>query len=330
MNKKIATYMVTGGAGFIGSHLAEALLREGQKVVIVDDFNDFYDPSMKERNIEEIAESVQFEDQLRVERTDIRDRETLDRIFTRESFDFVVHLAARAGVRPSLEQPALYFDVNVNGTVTLLELCRTRHVPYFIFASSSTVYGNNRKVPFSEVDEIGSPISPYAASKRAAELICYTFYHLYGISSVILRFFTAYGARQRPDLAIRKFTGLLYSNTEIPFYGDGSTGRDYTYIDDIVQGIRASLSFIQKGDTPKYEIFNLGDSKVVRLRELVGLLEKKTGRKAKLKALPLPPGDMEVTCADIARARTHLGYEPRTTIDEGVDLFLKWYLRQKG
>jgi UDP-glucuronate 4-epimerase len=310
--------LVTGGAGFIGSHLVDRLLAEGgRRVTVVDDFNDFYDPGMKRANV---AEHLKREEYRLVE-ADIRDREALARVFAETRFDCVVHLAARAGVRPSLSEPLLYNETNVTGTLHLLELARRHDVGQFVFGSSSSVYGINAKVPFAEEDPIRQPISPYAATKAAGELLCHTYAHLYGLRCVALRFFTVYGARQRPDLAIRKFAGLISAGKPIPVFGDGTTRRDYTYVEDIIAGVRAAIDY--EGTT--YEAINLGESRTVELRELIALLEKELGREAVIDRRPTQPGDVPQTFADISKARRLLGYDPRTQIEDGIAKFVAWF-----
>jgi UDP-glucuronate 4-epimerase len=310
--------LVTGGAGFIGSHLVDRLLGEAAwNVTVVDDFNDFYDPAIKERNIVEHQRNANY----RIMRADIRNLETLKPVFDAEKFDVVVHLAARAGVRPSLDQPLLYEETNVRGTMNLLELARVHGIKQFVFGSSSSVYGINAKVPFAEEDPIRQPISPYAATKGAGELICHTYTHLYGIRCVCLRFFTVYGARQRPDLAIHKFARLISAGKPIPVFGDGSTRRDYTYVDDIISGVRAAIDY----DATDYEVMNLGESRTVELRELISLLEQNLGQAAIIDRQPLQPGDVPQTFADVTKARKLLGYDPSTPIEEGIARFVKWF-----
>lgn len=310
--------LVTGGAGFIGSHLVDRLLAEGTwNVTVVDDFNDFYDPAIKERNIVGHLANANY----RIQRADIRDYDALKPVFADRKFDAIVHLAARAGVRPSLDQPLLYEETNVRGTMNLLELARIHEVKQFIFGSSSSVYGINAKVPFAEEDPIRQPISPYAATKGAGELICHTYTHLYGIRCVCLRFFTVYGARQRPDLAIHKFARLISAGKAIPVFGDGSTRRDYTYIDDIISGVRAAVDY----DASDHEVINLGESRTVELRELISLLEQNLGQKAIIDRQPLQPGDVPQTFADVTKARRLLGYDPQTPIEEGIARFVEWF-----
>src|SRR5918997_4868492 len=288
--------LVTGGAGFIGSHLVARLLAEGQwRVTVVDDFNDFYDPALKRRNVEPHLGREGFE----LREADIRDRAALEEVFGGTRFDCIVHLAARAGVRPSLAEPVLYAETNINGTVNLLELARERGVKQFVFGSSSSVYGENEKVPFSEDDPVVKPISPYAATKAAGELLCHTYSHLWGLRCVCLRFFTVYGARQRPDLAIHKFARLISEGRPIPVFGDGTTRRDYTFVEDIVAGVRAAMDY----EASAYEVVNLGESRTVELRELIALLERELGRAAVVERHPAQPGDVPQTFADISKAR---------------------------
>ena len=314
--------LITGGAGFIGSHLVDRLLSEGDwQVTIVDDFNDFYEPSIKRDNIRAHAQNPKF----KVVEADIRDPETLEGAFT-ERLDCIVHLAARAGVRPSLSEPKLYAETNIDGTLNLLELARARGAGQFVFGSSSSVYGLNAKVPFSEDDPICNPISPYAATKAAGELICHTYSHLYDLRMVCLRFFTVYGARQRPDLAIHKFAKLISAGKAIPVFGDGSSRRDYTYIDDIIAGVRAAIEY----DQSKYEVINLGESRTVELRELIALLEDALDRQAQIDWQPAQPGDVPQTFADITKARRLLGYNPQTQIEEGIRKFVEWFQQRQG
>ena len=312
-------FLVTGGAGFIGSHVCEQLLRDGHAVWSFDDLNSFYAPDLKRRNLRDIqslAKPFEFI------QGDITDRTAVEELFSSAKFDQIIHLAARAGVRPSLEEPALYQRVNVEGTVNILEAARLHGVKKLIIASSSSVYGVNSKVPFAESDPICSAISPYAASKLACEALGHVYHHVYGLDIVMLRFFTVYGPRQRPDLAIRKFATLIQADKAIPVFGDGSTSRDYTYITDILAGIIAC--------TKKefgYEIFNLGESETVKLSRLIELLENALGKKAVLDRKPPQPGDVPLTCADISKARQKLAYSPTVKIDRGIPLFVNW-LRQ--
>lgn len=313
--------LVTGGAGFIGSHLVERLLAERiWRVSVVDDFNDFYAPELKRAN----ARPHLTDENYQLFEANISDAEFLRGIFEENEFDVIVHLAARAGVRPSLLQPKLYAETNVNGTLNLLELARQFSVKQFIFGSSSSVYGNNKKIPFSEDDKIFQPISPYAATKAAGELLCHTYSHLYDIRTVCLRFFTVYGARQRPDLAIRKFSQLISDDKPIQVFGDGTTRRDYTFIDDIIQGVRAAIDY----DRSMYEVINLGESQTVELRQLIALLEENLGKKAVIDRQPMQPGDVPQTFADITKAGELLNYNPQTKIDEGIKKFVAWFVKQ--
>jgi UDP-glucuronate 4-epimerase len=312
--------LITGGAGFIGSHLVDGLLSDGDwQVFVVDDFNDFYNPEIKLANVSRHENNSNYS----LVKADIRDRPALQRIFDENVFACIVHLAARAGVRPSLERPLLYAETNINGTMNLLELAREHGVKQFVFGSSSSVYGINAKVPFSEDDPIRQPISPYAATKAAGELLCHTYAHLYGMRCVCLRFFTVYGPRQRPDLAIHKFARLITDGKPIPVFGDGTTRRDYTFIDDIITGVRASIDYAESD----YEVINLGESRTVELRELISLLEKELGATAKIDRQPLQPGDVPQTFADIAKARRLLAYNPQTQIEEGLHRFVEWFRR---
>lgn len=314
--------LITGGAGFIGSHLVDRLLSESEwDVSVVDDFNEFYDPAIKRANVSRHEKNPDY----RLFEADIRDKTALKRIFAENAFDCIVHLAARAGVRPSLEQPLLYAETNINGTMNLLERAREHGIKQFVFGSSSSVYGINAKVPFSEDDPIRQPISPYAATKAAGELLCHTYTHLYGMRSVCLRFFTVYGPRQRPDLAIHKFARLISEGKPIPVFGDGTTRRDYTFIDDIIAGVRAAIDYAGS----EYEVINLGESRTVELRELISLLEKELGAAAKIDHQPLQPGDVPQTFADVTKARRLLGYNPQTQIEEGIHRFVEWFREAK-
>jgi UDP-glucuronate 4-epimerase len=312
------TILITGGAGFIGSHLAERLLDDGRKVVVLDNFDEFYDPDIKHRNV---AGSLRHEAYSLVE-GDIRDPETLDALFASESIGTVVHLAARAGVRPSIADPVLYTSVNLDGTTQLLEACRQHGVGDFVFGSSSSVYGNNPKVPFAETDPVDHPISPYAATKKAGEVICHSYHHLCGMRVACLRFFTVYGPRQRPEMAIHKFAGLLTAGDEIEQYGDGSSARDYTYVADIVDGIVRAMA-----RSKSYHIWNLGGSKTIALTDLVHKIADRLGVAARVRQLASQPGDVDRTWADITLARRELDWRPGIDIDAGLDLFLDWFER---
>ncbi len=310
--------LITGGAGFIGSHLVDRFLAEaGWRVTVIDDFNDFYAPAIKRRNVQAHTRNPDYQ----LFETDIRDRTALEQVFQETEFDCLVHLAARAGVQPSLTQPLLYAETNITGTLNLLELAREHSIKQFVFGSSSSVYGINAKVPFSEDDPIRQPISPYASTKAAGELLCHTYSHLYGLRCICLRFFTVYGARQRPDLAIHKFARLIGERRPIPVFGDGTTRRDYTFIDDIIAGVRSAVDYT-KSD---YEVINLGESRTVELRELITLLEDELGEKAIIERQPPQPGDVPQTYADITKARHLLDYNPKTQIEDGIRLFAKWF-----
>jgi UDP-glucuronate 4-epimerase len=312
------TILITGGAGFIGSHLCERLLEEGHSVICLDNFDSYYDPNLKIRNVEEI--SRKYPGPFTMVTGDIRNRDHLAELFKRNRIDAVFHLAARAGVRPSIADPLLYEDVNLRGTTTLLEVCKEFGMKDFIFASSSSVYGENQRVPFSETDLDIQPISPYGATKRAGELLCYSYHHLYGINIACLRIFTAYGPRQRPEMAIHKFTSLMDQEKEIPMYGDGSSKRDYTYIDDLIDGMMAVLQR-HKG----FEIYNLGESRTTSLKELIRMIEGCLGKKAKIKAMEPQPGDVSITYADITKAKRLLNYQPKIEMEEGIKKFVEWY-----
>jgi UDP-glucuronate 4-epimerase len=314
----MSTILVTGGAGFIGSHLCERLLSDGVHVICIDNFDSFYDPNIKIKNVEKIAKK--FPDRFELVTGDIRNPDHLKGIFQKSRVDFVVHLAARAGVRPSIADPLLYQDVNIRGTNVLLEACKEHGIKNFIFASSSSVYGENQRVPFTEKDLDIQPISPYGATKRAGELLCYSYHHLYGMNIACLRIFTAYGPRQRPEMAIHKFTRLIDQGGKIPMYGDGSSRRDYTYIDDLIEGILGVIHR-HKG----FEIYNLGESQTTSLKELIRLIEESFGKKANIEMLELQPGDVSVTYADITKAKQMLKYQPKVKMEEGIRRFVEWY-----
>ena len=312
-------YLVTGGAGFIGSHLVERLLAEGERVICLDNFDDFYDPEWKRRNVKEALRNPRF----RLVEGDLRNEEILGKIFQEMKVDAVAHLAARAGVRPSIRNPLLYVDTNVRGTLNLLEACQKNGVRRFLFASSSSVYGNSPKVPFSEKDPVDNPISPYAATKKAGELLCHAYHHLYGLDIVCLRYFTVYGPRQRPEMAIHQFTRLIHQGQKISLFGMGNSKRDYTYIDDAVEGTMKALSR-EHG----YEIYNIGESQTTSLIHLVQMIEERLGKKALINTLPEQPGDVECTFADIGKAEERLGYCPRMKIQDGLTRFVRWYLEE--
>src|SRR5688572_26455257 len=310
--------LVTGGAGFIGSHLVDSLLAEGVEVTVLDNFDSFYDRQVKERNIREHRNHERY----RLIDGDLRDAESLNEQLTAR-FDVIVHLAAMAGVRPSIERPLTYQDVNVTGTQNLLEIARRQKIPHFVFASSSSVYGVNPRVPWSEDDYVLQPISPYASTKVSGELLGHVYSHLYGFRFIALRFFTVYGPRQRPDLAIHKFAHLISSGRPIPLFGDGSTRRDYTYVDDIVAGIRGAIRY----DRSPYEVINLGNNATVTLIEMVHTIEEALGKRATIDWKPDQPGDVPQTWASVAKARDLLGYDPRTPFKEGIRRFAEWFLQ---
>lgn len=322
--------LLSGTSGFIGSHVAEALLKKGYSVIGVDSFNDYYDPAVKRRNVSEIETTAKsLGASFTLQEGDIRDADFIDRVFSNEKIDAVIHLAAYAGVRPSIADPRLYTDVNINGTVNLLEAMRKYGIKRHVFASSSSVYGNNKKVPFSETDPVDKAISPYAATKKAGEVICHTYHHLYDINTACLRFFTVFGPRQRPDLAIHKFLKLIMNGEPIPFFGDGSMRRDHTYIDDIVSGVIKALDWTDSS-VPVYDIFNLGNSKTITLQELVETIETIVGKKAIINRFPQPPGDVDCTYADTSHSREVLGYEPTTDLYTGIQKEYEWLKSVEG
>ncbi|WBX99741.1 GDP-mannose 4,6-dehydratase [Chryseobacterium gambrini] len=338
-------YLITGGSGFIGSHLAEQLLKKGHSVINIDNFDDFYSYQIKIQNtLDAIQYFSDFEysgkdndikklislsqsENYRLYYQDIRDKKGLEEIFKNHKIDTVIHLAALAGVRPSIERPLEYEEVNIRGTMNLWELCKDFNINKFVCASSSSVYGNNEKIPFSETDNVDNPISPYAATKKCGEILGHVYHDLYKIDMIQLRFFTVYGPRQRPDLAIHKFTKLISEDQEIPFYGDGSTARDYTYIDDVVAGIWKSVRYLEN-HSDVYEIINLGESEVINLNEMLSTIEKTLGKSAIRKNLPMQPGDVLKTNADITKARTLIGYKPDTNFQNGIKKFVEWFLRK--
>jgi UDP-glucuronate 4-epimerase len=308
--------LITGAAGFIGSHTCESLIKNGNSIIGVDNFDPFYSSKLKELNLEQLSQNSNF----RFYKADIRDDKALNQIFSSNQVDVVIHLAAKAGVRPSIEAISEYYDVNINGTISLLESMRKNGIKKMLFASSSSIYGNNEKVPFSEDDRVDNPISPYASTKKSGELLCHVYNHLYNFDITCLRFFTVYGPRQRPDLAIHKFTKLIQENKPIPFYGDGSSSRDYTYIEDIVNGISCALNHLEG-----YKIYNLGESKVITLKKLVEVIETILGKKALLNQLPMQQGDVSRTFADISKARAEIGYNPEYDFETGVKKFVDWF-----
>jgi UDP-glucuronate 4-epimerase len=339
------TYLVTGGSGFIGSHLIEQLLENGHSVINIDNFDNFYNYQIKiENTLESVGRDLNFEFSNKEEDIeklisltksanytlyfqDIRHKKSLEEIFKNHKIDLVIHLAALAGVRPSIERPLDYEEVNIRGTMNLWELCKEFNIKKFICASSSSVYGNNTKVPFTETDNVDHPISPYAATKKCGEILGHVYHQLYDIDMIQLRFFTVYGPRQRPDLAIHKFTKLISEGKEIPYYGDGNTARDYTYIDDIIDGVIKSVSYLESNSNI-YEIINLGESEVITLSEMVSAIEKALGRTADKKILPMQPGDVKKTNANITKARTLIGYKPATDFQNGIKKFMEWFLRK--
>jgi UDP-glucuronate 4-epimerase len=316
--------LLTGGAGFIGSHVSERLVARGDDVVIVDSFDTFYDPEIKRRNIAEVLASTKA----KLIEVDICERDALDAAIGDEGIDAVIHLAARAGVRPSLERPMEYVRTNVEGTQSLLEIARTRGIRPFVFGSSSSVYGDSTPVPFRESESANNPISPYAATKRAGELLCHAYAHLYGMSVACVRLFTVYGPRQRPDLAIHKFARLMSRGEEIPVYGDGSTERDYTYVDDIVDGIVAALDWTVASKAGVFEVVNLGESRTTSLARLIEIIGSEIGVSPKIHRLPNQPGDVQRTFADVTKARELFGYDPATTVEEGIRRFADWFRAQ--
>jgi UDP-glucuronate 4-epimerase len=313
--------LLTGAAGFIGSNTAEALLARGDEVVGLDNFNAFYAPALKRRNAAAVQQAGGA--RFRLVEGDITDEATLDALFARERFDAIVHLAAWAGVRPSIQHPEIYADTNVRGTMNLLERARRQGIERFVFASSSSVYGGRTEVPFRESDPVDRPISPYAATKKAGEVLCYTWHHLHGLNVAALRYFTVYGPRQRPEMAIHKFATMMTRGEPIPMFGDGSTARDYTYVGDIVQGTVAALDRCQG-----YEIYNLGEERTTTLRELIELLGRALGVRPQIRPEPNQPGDVPITFADVSKARAKLGYVPSTPIEEGIARFVEWFQRE--
>lgn len=313
--------LVTGGAGFIGSHLCEALLQKGHFVICLDNFNSYYDPKIKERNIKKCLENSNFT----LLRKDVTKAEGLEEVFQHNKIDQIVHLAAAVGVRDSIQRPLYFEEVNVKGTLNILEMCRKHNVKKLVFASSSSVYGENKKTPFSESDPVDNIISPYAATKRACEILCKTYSSLYGIKITCLRFFTVYGPRGRPEMAPYKFTNLIDEGREIPMFGDGNSRRDYTFIDDIISGVMAAVE-----KNFDFEIINLGDSSPVELKDLISAIEHATGKKARINKMPMQQGDVSVTFADISKANRLLGYSPKVSLKEGIGKFFKWYKKPSG
>ena len=314
------TYLVTGGAGFIGSTLSEKLIEEGHRVIVIDNFCDFYDTKIKENNIKEMIKQPNF----KLYRKDIRDKEAIKQIFEENKIDIVIHLAAMAGVRPSIENPMLYQDVNCIGTQNILEEMKAHNIRNLVMASSSSVYGNCKEVPFKEDMIVDYAISPYAATKKANEVMTHVYHKLFNMNVIMLRFFTVYGPKQRPDLAINKFTRLMLENKEIPMFGDGNSSRDYTYIDDIVDGIIKSCNYVAENENV-YEILNLGNSSPVSLKEMINTIAKVIGVEARIKQLPKQLGDVDRTYADISKAKSLIGYEIKTSFEDGIGKFVNWY-----
>lgn len=318
------TYFITGGAGFIGSTLTERLLNEGNKVITIDNFNSYYDPEIKEINIKSFIDNENYI----LYRGDIRDRSKVREVFNNHKIDVVMHLAAMAGVRPSIEDPILYQEVNGLGTQNILEEAKLHEVKNLVLASSSSVYGNCREVPFREDMVVDYAISPYAATKKANEVMAHVYHKLNKMNIIMLRFFTVYGPKQRPDLAINKFARLMLNDEEIPMYGDGTTSRDYTYVDDIVDGIVKSCDYVMNNDNV-YEIINIGSNNPISLKEMIEVIGKTLNITPKIKQMPMQPGDVDRTYADISKARNLLGYEPKVSFEEGIKSFIDWYMKNK-
>ena len=326
----MAKIFITGGAGFIGSTASERLLKEGHDIVTIDSFNNYYDPSLKEKNIEIVSKVAEENGRnYKVIRGDVRDFELMNKIFDEHDFDVVIAWAANAGVRPSIEDPRYYIDVNIMGLTNLLECMRSHDVKKLVFVSSSSVYGNNKKVPFSEKDAVDNPISPYATSKKSGELICFTYHSLFNMDVHCLRYFTVYGPRQRPDLAINKFTRLMLEGKEIPMFGDGTTSRDYTYVDDIVDGTIRSMNYLLEHEDV-YDIFNLGGSHPISLKGLIDVIAKELNVEPKINQLPMQPGDVNITYSDFSHAKEVLDYNPQVRIEEGIHNFVEWYKKENN
>ena len=317
MNK---TYLVTGGAGFIGSSLADFLLKKDYKVVVIDNFCNFYDPSIKRNNVKDNLDNPNY----KLYEIDLRCKSDVEKVFRENKIDVVIHLAAMAGVRPSIENPILYQEVNCIGTQNLLEVMKEYGVKNLVMASSSSVYGNNKKVPFKETDIVDYAISPYAATKKSNEVMTHVYHKLFNMNVIMLRFFTVYGPRQRPDLAINKFTRLMLKDEEVTMFGDGTTSRDYTYIDDIVSGIYSSINYVLNNNDV-YEIVNLGNSSPISLKEMINTIAEVLNKKPKIKEMPMQQGDVNITYADISKAKEMLNYDPKTPFKEGIEKFVKWY-----
>lgn len=318
------TYLITGGAGFIGSHLADKLLKEGNRVIVVDNFCDFYNPKIKEDNVKHNLNNANYT----LKKIDIRNREELAKAFDEANVDVVIHLAAMAGVRPSIDNPIYYQEVNCVGTQNILEEMKAHNVKKLVMASSSSVYGNCKEVPFKEDMVVDFAISPYAATKKANEVMTHVYHKLFDFNVIMLRFFTVFGPRQRPDLAINKFTRLMLNNEPIPMFGDGTTSRDYTYVEDIVSGIEKSIEYVNS-NKDVYEILNLGNSSPVSLKEMINTIAEVLGKTPNIEELPMQPGDVEKTFADISKAKKLIGYEPKTSFRQGIENFVKWYIINK-
>ena len=318
------TYLITGGAGFIGSHLADKLLKEGNKVIVVDNFCDFYNPKIKEDNVKHNLNNANYT----LKRIDIRNREELAKAFDEANVDVVIHLAAMAGVRPSIDNPIYYQEVNCVGTQNILEEMKAHNVKKLVMASSSSVYGNCKEVPFKEDMVVDFAISPYAATKKANEVMTHVYHKLFDFNVIMLRFFTVFGPRQRPDLAINKFTRLMLNNEPIPMFGDGTTSRDYTYVEDIVSGIEKSIEYVNN-NKDVYEILNIGNSSPISLKEMINTIAEVLGKTPNIEELPMQPGDVERTFADISKAKKLIGYEPKTSFKQGIENFVKWYIINK-
>ena len=314
------TFLITGAAGFIGSHLADKLLNEGNKVIVVDNFCDFYNPEIKENNVKHNLSNPNY----KLYRADIRDRNELAKVFNENKIDVVIHLAAMAGVRPSIDNPIYYQEVNCVGTQNILEEMKLHNIKKLVMASSSSVYGNCKEVPFKENMIVDFAISPYAATKKANEVMTHVYHKLFDFNVIMLRFFTVFGPRQRPDLAINKFTRLMLNDEPIPMFGDGTTSRDYTYIDDIVDGIIKSCNYVEN-NKDVYEILNLGNSSPVSLKEMINTIAEVLNKTPNIQELPMQPGDVERTFADISKAKKLIGYNPKTSFKEGIENFVKWY-----
>ena len=314
------TYLVTGGAGFIGSSLADFLLKKDYKVVVIDNFCDFYDPSIKRNNVKDNLDNPNY----KLYEIDLRCKSDVEKVFRENKIDVVIHLAAMAGVRPSIENPILYQEVNCIGTQNLLEVMKEYGVKNLVMASSSSVYGNNKKVPFKETDIVDYAISPYAATKKSNEVMTHVYHKLFNMNVIMLRFFTVYGPRQRPDFAINKFTRLMLNDEEVTMFGDGTTSRDYTYIDDIVSGIYSSINYVLN-NKDVYEIVNLGNSSPVSLKEMINTIAEVLNKEPKIKEMPMQQGDVDIAYADISKAKEMLNYDPKTPFKEGIEKFVKWY-----